>query len=320
MTPGAAIVPRATAIVPTMGTSPWLGRCLEALREAGGPELEIVLVAQGRGGLAAAESASRLADRTLRFERNAGFAVANNRALAATGGELVATVNDDAVVDAGWYRSLVAALDAEPQAAAAQGVNLRLGDPAVADGCGLEWNPHWQAVQIAHGQAPPPPSEPVREVFGVSATAALYRRSALAEVALAGEAFDVRLVSYYEDVDLACRLRAAGYGALLVPAARAEHAGSASGRRLALGGWRLVYGNRYLVLARLLGRAFGAELPRAWRRDARDLGAALARGDGRRAAGVVAGWGRAARLLPRYRHRGAPVVPLDGLEPGSLRW
>jgi len=311
------MTPRATAIVPTVGASPWLGRCLEALRAAGGRELEILLVAQGRQGLAAATAAARLADRTLHLDRNAGFAAANNRALAEARGELVATVNDDAVVAPGWYGALVAALDERPAAAAAQGVNVKLADPRFADGCGLAWNRWWQAVQIGHGETPPPPSAPVREIFGVSATAAIYRRSALAAVAFAGDglaAFDARLVSYYEDVDLACRLRAAGYGALLVPVARAEHAGSASGRRLPMASWHLVYGNRYLVLARLLGRGFLPRLPRIWCRDAVDLGQALCRADAGRAAGIVAGWGRAALALGRYLRRGPPAVP-----PAALR-
>lgn len=305
--------PRVTAIVPTLGTSPWLVRCLEALRAAG-KELEILVVAQGPAAQAAAREVARFADVTLRVERNRGFAAANNQALEEARGEHVATVNDDVVVAPGWLGALVEALEAAPGAAAAQGVNLVLGEPYLADGCGLAWNRHWQAVQIAHGEPAPPPTAPVREIFGVSATAAVYRRSALGEVALAGAAaFDVRLVSYYEDVDLACRLRAAGYRALLVPAARAEHAGSASGRRLRLGSWHLVYGNRYLVLARLLGRGFLPRLPGIWGRDAVDLVHALGRADAGRAAGIVAGWGRAALALRHYVHRGPPAVPLAAL-------
>ena len=41
-----------------------------------------------------------------RYARNAGFAAANNHALAGARGELVATVNDDAVVAPGWYGEL----------------------------------------------------------------------------------------------------------------------------------------------------------------------------------------------------------------------
>ena len=125
--------------------------------------------------------------------------------------------------------------------------------------------------------------------------------------------FDAGLFAYYEDVDLACRLRSAGYGALLVPSARARHAGSTSGRRLALGGWPYIYGNRHLVLARHLGRGYGRRLPRVLWRDALDLAGAAGRLEPGRAAGIVAGWGRALRLLPRYLHRGAEKFSAEEL-------
>ncbi|HYG65193.1 MAG TPA: hypothetical protein VEL74_21610, partial [Thermoanaerobaculia bacterium] len=154
---------------------------------------------------------------------------------------------------------------------------------------------------------PAPPAEGgPREVFGVSATAALFRRSALP----AGDVFDPRLGSYYEDVDLAVRLRADGWRALLVPAARARHAGSATGKTLGSRRWRLIHGNRHLVAARLLGRSYWTRLPRLVLRDLVDLGRAALTGEGALAAGIAGGWGRAARLLPGFARRGAPAVPL----------
>jgi GT2 family glycosyltransferase len=204
----------------------------------------------------------------------------------------------------------VKALEADPRAAAAQGVNLQLDAPDVADGCGLAWNRWWQAVQIGHGRMAPPLTAGVREIFGVSATAAVFRRSALRAAAAAGEAFDPRLGSYYEDVDLAGRLRAQGFRALLVPAARARHAGSVTGRTLSRERWRLIYGNRYLAAARLLGAAFWPRMPRMAARDAIDLARAALRGDGALAAGILSGWLRAARHLSAFAHRRPPLVAL----------
>ncbi len=144
-------------------------------------------------------------------------------------------------------------------------------------------------MQIGHGEPAPGPEGGVREVFGVSATAAVYRRQALLEVG----GFDSRLVSYYEDVDLAVRLRAAGWRSLLVPGARARHAGSATGRTLSRERWRLIYGNRYVVARRFLGRGFWLRLPILVLRDVVDLARAILRGDGTLAGGIVSGWGRA---------------------------
>jgi GT2 family glycosyltransferase len=392
--------PEITAVVPTVGRSPWLAACLWALRrQADAASLEILVVDQAPQPLALPPG---LADRVLRPERNLGFAGGTNLGLAAARGELLATVNDDAVVGPGWLAALTAALRGDPGAAAAQGINVLLAGPAGMetgvgdgsgggdddvrpgdrpgqneperiDGCGLGWNRWWQAIQIGHGEPLPPPGgnlapvspaasglapgppadsssaplPPVSfdlapstraaagavapvEIFGVSATAALFRRSALEQVALGGQVFDPRLVSYYEDSELAGRLRAAGFSALLVPAARARHAGSASGRTAAAGRerLRLIYGNRYLAAARLLGRSLWPRLPLMLLRDLLDAAGPAAlldvllrrerrllpgdRGSGPgarrdRLSGMAAGWGRALRHLPAFAHTGAPA-------------
>ena len=294
-----------SAVVPTLGRSPLLVPCLEALRNEGA---EIILVDQGE---IPTEIPPGLADRILRPERNLGFAAGTNLGIAAASGEWIATVNDDAVIEPGWLGALVAALQAEPRAAAAQGVNVVFDTPDLADGCGLAWNRWWQAVQVGHGRSVPARSGAIREVFGVSATAAVFRRSALRAVAAGEGIFDPRLGSYYEDVDLAGRLRGAGWRALLVPAARARHAGSATGQTLSRERWRLIYGNRYLAAARLLGRSFWLRMPRMAARDAIDLVKAASRGDGELATGVLAGWGRAARHLSEFARGGRPLVPLS---------
>lgn len=166
-------------------------------------------------------------------------------------------------------------------------------------------------ARIAAPQAPS-----AFEVFGVSATAALYRREALEGVARDGQVFEPRLISYYEDAELAARLRAAGWRALVVPLARARHAGSASGQAAASRDrWRLIYGNRYLAAARLLGRAFWLHLPAMALRDLLDLRGLVRAVPGggadrrRRLGGMAEGWWRALRLLPAFAHLGPPVPP-----------
>lgn len=275
---------RVSAVVPTLGRSPLLVSCLEALRREG---MEILVVDQSAEPV---EIPGGLADRVLRPGRNLGFAAGTNLGIQEASGDWVATVNDDAVVEPGWLAALLAVLEADPRAAAAQGVNLLYDAPDRADGCGLAWNRWWQAVQIGHGKPAPGPDGGVREVFGVSATAAVYRRRALLDAG----GFDSRLVSYYEDVDLAVRLRAAGWRSLLVPGARARHAGSATGRTLSRERWRLIYGNRYGVARRYLGGGFWLRLPAMILRDGIDLARAVLRRDGALAGGIVSGWARAA--------------------------
>lgn len=306
---------RVTAVVPTLGASPLLGACLSALRADGGDLLKIVVVRQA----STVEIAPGLADRILDLPRNVGFAAATNQGADLVETEFFATVNDDVVVASGWLSSLLAALDAHPEAAAAQGVNLIWPEAATVDGCGIGWNRRFEAVQLGRGGPPPAADEKVREIFGVSATAALYRVSALEPDRRSNPSpgtwpFAVRLGSYYEDVELAIRLRSRGEAALLVPAARAAHAGSVTGASLGSRRWAFIYGNRLLVLARLLGARFWPLLPGLAVRDFLAATRGLVRGEPRLALGVALGWARVVRSLPGFAHFGSPRLSLAELE------
>ncbi len=294
---GAKSMANVAAVIPTLGRSPHLDACLRALRSQGEP-VEIVVVDQGERPT---DLAPGLADRILRPGKNLGFAAGTNLGIAATEAPFVATVNDDAIVQPGWLAALLAALERDPGLAAVQGANLRLDRPEIVDGLGIAWNRSRQAVQIGAGDGAPAVDVTARAIFGVSATAALYRRSALEAVRLApGDFFEPLLGSYYEDVELAGRLERAGFRAAVLPSARALHAGSITG---GAGRWRLVYGNRHLALARSLGRGYWWRLPALAGRDLRDLARAAVERDRGRVGGILAGWWRAARLLPRFARR-----------------
>lgn len=307
---------RLSLVVPTVGRSPLLAECLEALRQDAGAEAEILVVAQGE---AAAHDFGAWPDRVIRRPEQLGFAAANNLGFAEAQGEYVGTINDDAVVEPGFCGRLVALLDANPRAAAVQGINLVHGDPDKVDGGGIGWNGSWQAVQLGIGETVAAlPREPA-EIFGASATAAIYRRSALEKVALpGGQVFAEKLFTYYEDVELAVRLRRAGFEAWLEPRAKAAHAGSASLSTLRFAGRTLIHGNRLPVVAKLLGGGFWPALPEILWREAKDLGRLLLGGDFGGAWGLMLGLGRAARLLPSFVRRGESAWPLARLE-SSLR-
>jgi GT2 family glycosyltransferase len=298
------------AVVPTLGRSPHLAACLRALRADCGPGLHLVLVDQSAG---TAPEVAALCDQVLPAPGPRGFAAAVNLGFGLGGEPFVATVNDDVLVEPGWAAALLGELERAPTLGAAQGVNLLLNDAALADGCGLAWNSIGQAVQIGHRRPCPAADEAPREIFGVSATAAIYRRAALAAVSPRDAVFDPRLGAYLEDVELAVRLRAAGWSAALVPAARARHAASATGRTMPWRRARWLYANQLLVAARLLGRSFWPRLPRLLMRSAADAVRAAARADAATAVGVVAGIGAGLARLPAWARAGRPLVPLAEL-------
>lgn len=232
-------------VVPTLG-APSLGACLEALRAQVPPLEVIVVVASGP----AAGMKPPAGVEVLRSPRRLGFAAAVNRGLgAAAGTARVAVLNDDAVPEPGWLATLEAALDDAPRAAAVQGTVTDAGGRNV-DGRGIALDRWGLPVQVDRGRpAEPEPAGPLRRL-AVSATAALFCRSALDEAALSpGVVFDESFGSYHEDLDLGLRLGRLGRHALWVPGAPCRHLGSVSGRGMPWYHPWWILANRWRALA-----------------------------------------------------------------------
>jgi len=301
-------------VVPTLGRSPALDGVLGRL-ERQAPAADRVLVAPRASGVTAR--------RGWRWVEppGTGFARAVNAGLAAAEGDLVAVVNDDALPKEGWLETLIESLARDSTLAAVQGVHLQMERPALCDGCGIAWNRRWQAVQILHACAAPPTDASSIDAFGVSATAAIYRRSALDQVALDDRRwFDERLESWYEDVELAVRLRSAGWRALCVPSARVLHGGSTTGRLIPLRRARLLARNRWWVAARLLGRRLQREAWRMLVADWAEARNAARSGHALQALAWSAALAAALPGLPRYLHRGPALDPgprAEGFSVGS---
>jgi len=132
------------------------------------------------------------------------------------------------------------ALDDDPKLAAVQTINRR--DEHTIDGAGVDIS-DGTFRQIGHGQRPTANGQP--EAWGVSATAALYRRTAIGE-----RFFDERFFAYYEDVDLCARLHEEGWSTRVLPVVKATHRGSASASVLGKDALRLRTRNRYWVARR----------------------------------------------------------------------
>jgi GT2 family glycosyltransferase len=248
------------------------------------------------------------------------FSEAANRGIEGCEAELVGLVNDDLLIEPGWCRSLSRFLNETPGAGAVQGAHSMLDSPQHLDGCGIGWNRFWRPVQLGRGR---PVAELAREpveVFGVSGTAAIYRRKALDGVQSARSApFDERLGSYYEDVELAGRLRAAGWSAWCCPEAAASHRGSVSARRWPFRRQSWHAGNRLLVTARLLGRKAAPALLLLLMRDLAEIAGELSRGRLPSAFGVLAGWLRALARLGTFARLGAESVPRKEIERFRVR-
>lgn len=233
------------------------------------------------------------------FDVNQGFARAMNHLASLGRGEVIVLVNDDMDVEPRFLEEIVAPLR-DPRIGMSAGLTLQPTGDELVDGFGIEVDCTLLAFnRLRHRR----PADTPGVLLGPSGGAAAYRRTAWE----AAGGFDPHFFVYCEDLDLALRLRLAGWEAGAAAAARGVHLGGATTgadspfqRRLAgfgrgfilrrYGVLRTRHGPR-AVLVELLTVAYGALT-------ARTLIPLTAR---------VAGW-RAAGHGPRLR------IPAEGID------
>lgn len=186
----------------------------------------------------------------LELGRNLGFGRALNLAVESVPGDPLIFLNNDVECRPGFVAELLSELD--PGVATVAGVLLQQDRPESIDSAGVTVEGDTlMAFDHLHGEsvdALPSALAPLGPCGG----AALYRREAFEDVG----GFDERIFVYYEDVDLALRLRAAGHRCRLAVGAQALHRQSAtlgrrSGRKYAMTGWSRGYLlRRYGVMRR----------------------------------------------------------------------
>jgi GT2 family glycosyltransferase len=220
-----------------------LDRCLSALaRQTVQPRRVIVVdnASASETRLRVRMDGSRL--ELVRLSENLGFAAGNNRGIAlASDAEWIALLNPDAFPEPDWLENLLAAAAAHTEYSSFASRQVMAGDPTLLDGTGDSYAVSGLAWRRDYGRRAAGRREKQEEVFGPCAAAALYRRSALNEAG----GFDEHFFCYFEDVDLAFRLRLAGRRCLYVPEAVVHHIGSGiSGHR---SDFSVYHGHRNLV-------------------------------------------------------------------------
>jgi GT2 family glycosyltransferase len=157
------------------------------------------------------------------LETNCGFARGCNIGVANTSAPYILFLNDDARLEPGYLDVLVRCLEVNPQAASVTGKLVwGRGVGRWIDSAGITMRFYaLRPDDRGHGEIDRGQYDEPSECFGPSGAAALYRREALRSVG--PEVFDEDLFAYFEDVDLAWRLRRTGWRHLYEPRAVAHH-------------------------------------------------------------------------------------------------
>lgn len=209
---------RTAVVIPTLDARDLLARTLESL--GAGPGVDVVVVDNAsEDGTAEMVNEQFPEVLVVRNDRNLGFGRAVNRGVAAVADEteILVLVNNDVVCEPGFLDRICAPF-ADPSVGMAAGVLLQEADPSRIDSAGIELDRTLGSWDMLG-------NEPVSRLAGASdpvgpcGGAAAYRLSAFRAVG----GFDDAFFAYWEDVDLALRLRLAGLRCVLVPDARAHH-------------------------------------------------------------------------------------------------
>jgi GT2 family glycosyltransferase len=300
-----------TVVIPNHDGERWLPDVLRSLAAQTRAPAEVIVVDDGSTDGSLALLAREHADvRVLALGANRGFAVAANAGIRAAASPAVALVNTDIVLAPDWLERTVAALEADPRAASVATKLVDLADPAVLYDAGDVLRRDGACLQRGRFERDTGAYDAPGEVFGACAGAALYRRDAV----LAAGGFEERFGMYLEDVDLALRLRLAGWTCRWEPRAVARHAGGGSSAGLHPGPEAWVARNTVLLVA----RSFPARwLPLVAYRQAAAAWRAVRTGSGR---SHSAGLRMALPQLPaflreRAAQRRAARVPIGAVVP-----
>lgn len=246
--------------IPHHNGSQQLERALRSLRGQTRP-VDVVVVDNGSSDGSAELVRGEFPEvELLELGKNLGFGRALNWAVAERPADPVILLNNDAECEPGFAEAMLGTLEDGVEMVA--GVLVQEAAPGTIDSAGVVADRTLMGFDYLHGE---PLEAAARAVdpLGPTGGAALYRLDAFR----AAGGFDERIFLYYEDLDLALRLAAAGGRCRLAPGARALHAysaslGAASGEKYARTGWSRAYMlRRYGVMGqpRLALRALACE-------------------------------------------------------------
>lgn len=197
-----------------------LPTCLDSVRRQTEQPLDIVMADNGSTDGSVELVGSRYPEvRMIRFDRNLGFSLAVNAAIKASRGDLVAVLNNDTELDAGYLAALTRAMEADARVGICAPKMVYYDDPSLINSAGHACGPDGVVADIGRGLPDTEWFQHPREVLGACAGAALYRRRMLEQIGL----FDPDFFISFEDADLNWRAQWAGWRARYVPSAVIKH-------------------------------------------------------------------------------------------------
>jgi len=224
-----------------------LRECLRSLAGQNLKNVEWIVVDNGSNdGSAAMVHAEFPQAIVIESKTNLGFCAGNNVGIAASVGDYVALLNNDAVAEPQWLESMITEIEVDPAVGMVASKILVAGRPNVIDkvGHGIYWD--GQNRGRGSGETDCGQFDTEREILWPDGCAALYRRRMLDEIG----GFDEDFFAYADDAELGLRGRSAGWRARYAPGAVVHHLRGTTMGKYSAERIRLIERNRVWLAAK----------------------------------------------------------------------
>ncbi len=217
----------------------YLKDCLDSLRAQTYKNFKVVFVDNGSDDGSVAYVREKYPEADIKeISRNVGFAAGSNlgirQALKQEEIGLIVVLNNDTKLDENYLAEIIACAKKHPDAGSIQPKVVNFFERDLIDCAGIYITRDGTAHNRGYGKSAKKYSEE-KEIFGANGTASLFTRQALEKTELkSGEYFDKDYFAFYEDVDLAWRIRRMRLKSYYCPRALVFHVHSGTAGKASL--------------------------------------------------------------------------------------
>lgn len=207
-------------IIPSSNGRHLLKECLESVYRQNGVEYEVIVVDNGStDGTVEFLQENFPQTSVIETPDQIGFSKAINLGIQSAKGDLIATLNNDTVVEVNWLAELERAIHSHPAIGFCASKILFYDEPDKIDTAGDMFTTAGFGYKRGYRKDDKTYYNEEELIFGACAGAALYKKSMLDKIGL----FDEDFYAFNEDIDLSFRAQLRGYRCKYVPNSRIYH-------------------------------------------------------------------------------------------------